>query len=291
MPDITRRSLLALSAVGVLAPALLVRGDKTTNSELQALESQHGARLGVWATNTRTGATVAYRAGERFPMCSTFKTLAVTAILRRDHDGEFLKRVITYTQKDVIDGSPITKDHVGTGMSVSDLCAAAIDYSDNTAANLLLRLIGGPSAVTQVARSLGDPYTRLDRNEPTLNTSIPGDLRDTTTPAAFAGDYRRLVLGEGLCPEHRERLTGWLKANTTSANRFHAGLPSGWVIGDKTGSGDYGTANDVGVVWTTHGTPIVIAVLTTKFTQDAGWDEPLVASAAAVVARTLAPGE
>ncbi|WP_020672280.1 class A beta-lactamase [Amycolatopsis nigrescens] len=298
--SLSRRSMLrgglAVSAglltTGYLGgiPASAADGS-TIYRELRALEQRHSARLGVYAVNTKTGATVAYRAQERFPLCSTFKTLAAAAVLRDlDRDGEFLDKVIRYTEKDLVNGSPITKDHVGEGMRVGDLCAAAICYSDNTAGNLLLRQLGGPGGVTGFCRSIGDHRTRLDRWEPELNTAIPGDPRDTTTPGAIGRDYGRLVLGDALDPGDRARLTGWLKANTTSGKRFGAGLPDDWELGDKTGSGDYGTTNDVGVAWTADGTPIVLAVLSTKHTQDAAYDDLLIADTARLLPGSLAPG-
>ncbi len=261
-------------------------------ARLHALERRHGARLGVYAANVRTGATVSHRAGERFALCSTFKPLAAAAILRdRDHHGEFLARTIHYTEHDLVEYSPVTEEHVGTGMRVDALCAAAIRYSDNTAGNLLLRQIGGPAGLTAFCRSLGDPVTRLDRWETDLNSALPGDPRDTTTPAAIGRDYARLVLGDALGREDNALLTEWLLGNTTSGDRFRAGLPDGWRIGDKTGSGDYGTANDVGLAWTTLGTPLVLAVLSTKHAPEADWDDELIAETARLLAHDLAPGE
>lgn len=318
--EISRRSLLgtglAVSTTGLLAGSTLTglpatampptENDATRSAdavasaksyaaayeELRKLERDHGARLGVYGTNTLTGATIAYRADERFALCSTFKLLAAAAILRdRDCNGEFLDRVIHYTKKDLVVNSPITEKHVGKGMRVADLCHAAICYSDNTAGNLLLRQIGGPYGVTRFCRSIGDVYTRLDRYEIELNTAIPGDVRDTTTPGSMGANLRRLVLGNALTPADRDQLTAWLKANTTSTKRFGAGLPAGWTLADKTGSGDYGTANDVGVAWTTAGTPLVLAVYTTKPAKDAPWDNPLIANTARLLAKTLAPGE
>jgi beta-lactamase class A len=302
--SLSRRSLLrtglTVSAAGLLTAGVLTERSASaavdpapaTQHELRALERRHNARLGVYATNTRTGATVTYRAAERFPMCSTFKTLAAAAILRDlDHNGEFLDRLIRYTENDLVPGSAITKEHVGEGMRVGELCAAAICYSDNTAGNLLLRQIGGPHGITRFCRSIGDPCTRLDRYETDLGSAVPGDLRDTTTPGAIGHDYRELVLGHALWSQDRARLTAWLTANTTSGERFGAGLPGGWKLGDKTGSGSYGTTNDIGVAWTGEGTPVVLAVLSTKPAQDAPWDDALIAETARLLARTLAPGE
>lgn len=258
-------------------------------AQLRALEQAHGARLGVFAHDPRTGRGVAYRADERFPMCSTFKTLAVGAVLRDlDRDGEFLATRVHYTEQDTTAAgyAPITgrADNLAHGMTVADLCSAAIAYSDNAAANLLLHRLGGPAAVTRFCRSLGDPVTRLDRWEPALNSAEPDRITDTSTPRALAGSYARLTLGRALDPRHRELLTGWLLANTTGANRIRAGLPRGWTVADKTGTGSYGTTNDVALAWPPARSPLVLAVLTTKPDAAAAADEPLLAAAASIVA-------
>lgn len=291
MTAVSRRSLLA---AGAALPVAGLLGGASRQPELKTLESEHKARLGVYAVNTRTGATVAYRADERFAFCSTFKTLPAAAILR-DKPDAFLATLIPYTATDLVTYSPITENHVGKGMRVDEICAAAIQFSDNTAGNLMLRQIGGPAGVTRFCRSLGDPITRQDRWETALNSAIPGDPQDTSTPRALGTTYRKLLLGDALSPAKRQRLRGWLLGNTTSANRFGAGLPAGWLIADKTGSGSYATGNDAGVAWTGRGTPILITVLTTKdgpnADPNAAADEALVAEAARIVARTLAPGE
>ncbi|MFI1968418.1 class A beta-lactamase [Streptomyces cinnamoneus] len=259
---------------------------------LSSLEREHSARLGVFARNLKTGRTVLHRADERFPMCSVFKTLAVAAVLRDlDRDGEFLAKRVHYTEKETKDSgyAPRTglPENLAHGMTVEELCGAAISFSDNAAANLLMRELGGPTAVTRFCRSAGDTTTRLDRWEPALNTAEPWRTTDTTTPRAIGHTYARLVLGDVLAPRDRERLTGWLLANTTSAKRFRLGLPAEWTVADKTGGGDYGTNNDVGLAWTPDGTPIVLAVLTTKHEPKPPADDPLVARAAELLATAL----
>ncbi|HVX46923.1 MAG TPA: class A beta-lactamase [Mycobacteriales bacterium] len=219
-------------------------------------------------------------------MCSVFKALAVSHLLR---DYCLLDQVVHYTSDDMVEYSPITEQHLATGMSYRALCAAALQYSDDTAANLILRAIGGPRGVTRFCRSVGDPATRLDRYEPNVNTAIPGDPRDTTTPDAIARTFGRLLLGRALSTPDRSRLAGWMKGNTTSDEQFREGLPGSWTIADKTGSGDYGAGNDVGVAWTADGTALVLAVMTSKPAQDADADYPLIASTAAVLAGALVP--
>ncbi|WP_316768144.1 class A beta-lactamase [Streptomyces sasae] len=273
--------------------ALGTRAAPRAASRFQALEREHRARLGVFAWDTGSGARIRYRCGELFPMCSVFKTLAVAAVLR-DLGEEVLAEVVHYDERDVerAGGAPVTgkPGNLASGMTVAELCAAAIEYSDNTAANLLLEQLGGPVAVTRLCRSLGDEVTRLDRWEPELNSAEPGRVTDTTTPLAIGVSYARLVVGDALDGADRRRLTGWLRANTTGGERIRAGLPGDWTVGDKTGTGGYGTANDVAIAWPPGRTPVVLAVFSTHIEATAQADSPLVRKAAAVVADAFKHG-
>ncbi|MFD6081014.1 class A beta-lactamase [Streptomyces hydrogenans] len=305
-PGASRRTALALGAGTALTAALGLAGagpahaltapagraEDGVAARFRALEERYGARLGVHAHDVRTGRTLAHRDDERFPMCSTFKTLAVAAVLRDlDHDGTFLARRLHYTAAYVARSgwSPVTgsTENIARGMTVAELCDATIRFSDNTAANLLLRELGGPTAITRFARSVGDPVTRLDRWEPRLNSAEPWRITDTTTPRAIARTYGRLVLGRVLEPADRALLTDWLLRNTTSLARFRKGLPADWTVADKTGGGEYGTNNDVGVTWPPDGGPILLSVLTTRPEPEAEGVDELVAAAAAVVAEEL----
>ncbi|MFE3102281.1 class A beta-lactamase [Nocardia tengchongensis] len=251
-----------------------------TTDALRNLEQQHGARAGVFVIDTGTGRTVGYRQDERFTFNSTFKGLACGALLRAHPlQTGFFDQVIHFTADKLVSASPVTSTRVDTGMTVTELCDAAITRSDNTAGNQILELLGGPQALNDFLRGLGDQTTHMDRWEPDINTNIPGDDRDTSTPAALAEDYRRLVLGDVLAQPERTQLTAWLLANTTGDARIRAGLPADWRTGDKTGSGDYGTANDVAVTWPAGGAaPLVIVVLTAKPDKAAEYDNPLVAA-------------
>ncbi|MGW7261007.1 class A beta-lactamase [Streptomyces sp. NPDC054834] len=285
-------AVLTAAASAPTASAASDPQPRGAEGELRDLEQQYTARLGVYARNLRTGQVVSYRARERFALCSTFKAFAAAAILRDHGHCAPLDKVIHYPPADVaLPNCPITEGHVDTGMTVGDLCAAAIQYSDNAAGNLLLRQIGGPDGLTRFFRSIGDPVSRLDRWETDLNSAVPGDLRDTTTPEAVGVSFTRLTLGQSLADADREQLVAWLKGNTTSGERFRRGLPQDWVVADKTGTGDYATGNDIGVAWTTEGTPVVLAVLSSKTTRDAVVDNGLISDTARVLARTLAPGE
>ncbi|MEV6837824.1 class A beta-lactamase [Streptomyces sp. NPDC051133] len=266
-------------------------GPRSVREELSELERRYDARLGVYARNVRTGRAVSHRAGERFAMCSTFKAFAAAAVLRDHGRCAPPDKVVHYPPHDILPNSPRTAENLATGMTVADLCAAAIRYSDNTAGNLLLREIGGPPGLTRFFRSLGDGVSRLDRWETDLGSAIPGDPRDTTTPEAIGRSLERLALGRALADADRARLVTWLKGNTTSEHRFRAGLPRGWVLADKTGTGDYGSGNDIGIAWTTRATPVLLSVLTARSTRDAPVSEELLAETARVLARTLAPGE
>jgi beta-lactamase class A len=271
MHRLSRRSLLA--ALAVTALSLRARAAPSAeenmslaNKRLAEIEAREGGRLGVFVRDTGTGATIEHRAGERFPMCSTFKLLAAAATLKRvDEGAERLDRTIAFGTSDLLDYAPVAKAHVEQGgMALADLCAAAIDWSDNTAANLILQTIGGPQGFTQFARSLGDNVTRLDRNEPSLNEAAPGDERDTTSPAAMAEDMRKVLLGDVLSDSSRRQLQTWLINDKVGDKRLRAGLPPSWRIGDKTGSGDHGTANTIAILWPPERAPVIATVYYTE---------------------------
>jgi beta-lactamase class A len=263
MHSTSRRSFLAgLAATAAsrraqAAPAAQGRLD-SANKRLAEIEERQGGRLGIFARDTGAGSTLAHRPDELFPMCSTFKLLAAAAVLKRVDEGvERLERTIAFGPGDLLDYAPIAKAHVAEGaMTLADLCAAAIDWSDNTAANLILQAIGGPAGFTQFARSLGDTVTRLDRNEPSLNEATPGDERDTTSPRAMAEDMQKVLLGDTISEASRRQLDAWLIGD----KRLRAGLPSSWRIGDKTGSGDHGTANTIAIIWPPGRATIIAAV-------------------------------
>jgi beta-lactamase class A len=180
---------------------------------------------------------------------------------RVDRRRETLTRMISYTSADILEYAPITSMYVGDGaMSVSDLCEAAISFSDNTAANLLLAAIGGPDAVTAYARSIGDDVTRLDRTEPSLN--VVDGVKDTTSPNAMLENLRLLLLGPALSPSSRALLNTWMNGSATGKDLLKAGLPPGWTIGDKTGRGGNGATNDIGIIRPGDYGPILIAAYT-----------------------------
>jgi len=260
-----RRDLLKGTLMGAFALALrpgfawAASVDDAT-AQFTALERKHGGRLGVSILDTQTGRRIQHRAGERFLMCSTFKWLAAAAVLARVDSGtERLDRRVVFGKEVLLDYAPVTSKHVGVpGMSVADLCAAAVTLSDNAAANLLLASMGGPTAVTAFARSLGDQTTRLDRTEPELNVGSPGDIRDTTTPNAMLTDLHRVLLGDRLSARSRDLLLQWLRGCTTGLDALRAGLPANWTAGDKTGSGSHGETNDVAIIWPPQRKPLLV---------------------------------
>lgn len=258
-------------------------------AKLARLEHEFGGRLGVHAIDTATSISVGHRDNERFPFCSTFKLILVSAILARSREDQtFLQRRIRYRPADLVHYSPITEKHVGDGMTVAQLCAAAIQYSDNSAANQLIKIVGGPAAVTAYARSIGNHSFRLDRWETELNTCIPGDPRDTATPASMARSMLALALGKALPLTQQTRLDAWLRGNTTGGQRIRAAIPEGWPVGDKTGTGDYGTANDIAVIWPPRRKPIVLVVYTTHDRKQSRWNNDVIVSATRIVLQDFA---
>jgi beta-lactamase class A len=257
--------------------------------DLVALEHRFGGRIGVHALDTGNGATVSHRGGERFLMASTAKLPLAAAVLdRATTEPALLDRLVRYGPEVLLEYAPVTTQNVATGMTVADLCDAALTVSDNTAANLLLELVGGPAAMTAFARGLGDETTRFDRSEPELNVSTgPDDERDTTTPAAIVGSIRAVTLGDGLQPAGREQLTAWLVANTTGDATIRAGVPAGWVVGDKTGTGEQGERNDVGILLPPDRAPLVLAVYTDPDDPDSTAGNATIAEATAIAVRRL----
>ncbi|MFI6068141.1 class A beta-lactamase [Micromonospora sp. NPDC051227] len=256
------------------------------DQEFRRLEEQFGARLGIYAVDTGTGRTVEYRADDRFAYASTWKALAAAEVLDGTTDAQ-LDRVVRYSARDLVAHSPVTGKHVGEGMSLRALADAAVRYSDNTAGNLLLRHLGGPPGFEAKLRALGDTVTDVARYETALNEGTPGDKRDTSTARALAGDLRAYTVGVALEPADRDVLVGWLRGNTTGAALVRAGVPAGWVVGDKTGTGGYGTRNDIAVIWPPDRAPIVLAVLSSRDKEDATPEDSLIAQATRVVVAQL----
>jgi beta-lactamase class A len=253
---------------------------------LASLERTHGGRLGVAALDTESGARIEHRAGERFPFCSTCKTLAVAATLQRvDRGKETLARAVAYTAADLLYNAPVAKANVERGaLTIAELCEAAITVSDNTAANLLFREAGGLGTFNEYVRGLGDATTRFDRTETELNTAIDGDPRDTTSPRAIVDDLQKLLLGDALSPGSRDQLIAWHMATTTGPARLRAGLPAGWKLGHKTGTGARGATNDIGVAWPPDRKPLLIAVYYVGSTAELDAREAVIAAAARIVA-------
>ena len=255
--------------------------------ELAKLEISSGGKLGVYAINTANNSSIKYRSQERFPFQSTFKVIGVSAILKMSMiDSNLLQQKITYNKQDLVFWSPITEHHLIEGMTIADLCAATLMYSDNTAINLLMNKLGGPKVVTAFARSINDSAFNLSSKEAELNSN-PGNLRDTSTPIAMATSLQQLALGNALAPQQQRRLITWMKNNKTGNARIRAGVPKGWIVADKTGSGDYGITNDIGIIWPPKHAPIVMAIYFIQNKKDAKYREDVVAVATTIILNEL----
>lgn len=267
---ITRRTFIgasllaipALHAFNAMATEASPVSDEALLQQLAALERRHGGRLGVAMLDTGSQRLIAHRGDERFAMCSTFKALAVACVLARvDRKQEDLSRLIVYGKEQLVPYSPITEKHTGEGgLSVGSICEAAVTLSDNTAANLLLDSLGGPQGLTDWLRTLGDQTTRLDRREPDLNENRVGDDQDTTTPLAILQTLRTLILSDTLSGPSHDQLVAWLVSNTTGDEKLRAGLPKGWRVGDKTGSGANNASNDIAIIWPAHRPPLIVTL-------------------------------
>lgn len=237
------------------------------------IEARLHARVGVAVQEVGGTRQWHYRADERFPMSSTFKTLACAALLQRvDRGEEDLSRRVVLQEPELVSYSPVTETRTGgDGMSLAELCDATLTVSDNSAGNKVLQAIGGPAGLTAFMRSIGDEVTRLDRWETELNEGVPDDIRDTTSPAAMARAMESLVLGDTLSPASRRQLAEWLRNDRVADALFRASLPAGWMIADKTGAGGFGSRSIAAVIWPPAGGPLVATVYITE--TEASFDE------------------
>jgi beta-lactamase class A len=290
---LSRRTLLLTPGAGLLAtlaglpPGNVWADTNPLRDALQAIETTARGRLGVHIIDTATGREHGWRSDDRFLMLSSFKLLASAFVLdRADRGADSLDRRIRYGQQDLVPWSPVTERHVGgEGLSLAQLCEATITTSDNTAANLILASYGGPAALTAYARRLGDTVTRQDRTEPELNRRhASGEPLDTTTPRAMAHTVNKLVLGDALKRSSRDQLLQWLLANTTGGKRLRAGVPSGWRIGEKTGTaGD--DANDIGVALPPQRAPIIVTAYLAESATDAATRDAALAGVGRLLAQ------
>lgn len=285
MQSLTRRSvLLTIASLPLVAAA----GPTSAHAGFAALERDLQRELGIAAIDSATGRTVGHRQGQRFPLCSTFKTVLAAAILAlAERKPGLLEKRLSLPKESFVSFSPVTGKHVGGALSVAELCGAALQYSDNTAGNALLRELGGPAELTRFVRALGDHSFRLTRWETELNSALPNDERDTTTPLAMAGTLRKLLLQDGLPPSAQCQLRDWMLGNTTGDRRIRAAVPTGWKVADKTGSGDYGCANDIAVIYPPEKAPVVLAIYTRQFAKDADARNDLIVQAARLALERL----
>ncbi|MEJ8765734.1 class A beta-lactamase [Oceanobacillus sp. HCA-5259] len=261
--------------------------NQTIDNHFAQLEKEFDAKLGVYAIDTGSGKIIDYQADERFAFTSTVKALAVGAVLQQNTMEE-LNETVTYTKDDLVTYSPITEKHVDSGMTLLELSEAAIRYSDNTAGNLLFNELGGPDGLEKAMRDIGDTVLHSNRTEPNLNEAQPGDIRDTSTPKALATSLQAFALDDHLLYKPKQdMLLEWLQTNTTGDTLIRAGVPEEWTVGDKSGAGGYGTRNDIGIVWPPDQEPIVIAILSSRDTEDASYNDDLIKQATEITVDAL----
>ncbi|MBE5106424.1 class A beta-lactamase Bla1 [Bacillus thuringiensis] len=260
--------------------------NQATYQEFSQLEKKFDARLGVYAIDTGTNRTIAYRPNERFAFASTYKALAAGVLLQQNSIDK-LNEVINYTKDDLVEYSPVTEKHVDTGMTLGEIAEAAVRYSDNTAGNILFHKIGGPKGYEKALRQMGDRVTKANRFETELNEAIPGDIRDTSTAKAIATNLKDFTVGNALSAHKRKILSEWMKGNATGDKLIRAGVPTDWEVGDKSGAGSYGTRNDIAIVWPPNRAPIIITILSSRDEKEATYDNQLIAEATEVIVNAL----
>lgn len=287
---VSRRGLLIGASAALVSTRLRAEGG--VQDRLRDLEIDVGGRLGVAALDMESDRRVDYRSGSLFPICSTFKLLLAGAVLTKvDHGTEQLDRALAFSKADMLDYAPQAKVLLPKGqMSVAEACAGAIIDSDNVCANLLLNSIGGPGALTLYARTLGDKTTHLDRVEPFLNEAMPGDARDTTSPAAMLNDLGVLLLQNALSPASKALLTDWMVKCRTGGAKLRAGLPPAWKAGDKTGMGEHGSTCDIAIAWPSGRQPLLITAYLTDSAAELDARNKALSEVARLVAAELVSG-
>ena len=258
-------SSLTLSIPANSSPDLIV-------NSIKEVEQNLGAKVGVSIYSVSDGYLWHYNGDSRFPLMSTFKTLACAKLL---HDVETAKlsidRSVKIEEQDLIAWSPITEKLVGESFSLKQACTAAMVMSDNTAANIVLDGISGPSELTLFMKELGDEVTRLDRIEPHLNEARSGDERDTTTPNAIVKSLGKLLYGEKLSSGSKEQLIEWMAGNKVSDSLLRSVLPEGWSIADRSGAGGFGSRGITAAIWSNEQQPLIVAIYLTQ--TEASFDE------------------
>jgi len=276
-----RHLLLLITVISFMSLSSIA--DAQPQDKLQNLEKSFDGKIGVYAINTNNNQIIAYRADERFPVQSTLKLIGVSALLKNSNgDKNLLQEKIHYTKSDLISWHPITGKYSNSGMTLEALSAAAISYSDNPAINLIMKKLGGPQAVTDFAHTIGNRSFNIEHYEGNLNSN-PNTMQDNSTPKDMAISVQKLLLGNVLTPSQRTQLVKWMRDNTVAYKRIRAGVPLGWVVADKTGSGDFGIANDIGILWSPTCKPIVLSIYTVRNKQDAKKREDIVASTTRIV--------
>lgn len=259
--------------------------------KLETLEKIFDGKIGIYAMNTHNHQVIAYRADELFPVQSTFKLIGVAALLKKSEaDKNLLQEKINYTKDDLVFWHPVTGQYIDSGMTVAALAEAAISYSDSTAINLIMKKLGGPKVITDFANSIGNKTLNIQHYEANLN-SDPKNKEDSATPKDMAISVQKLTLGNVLSPAKQKQLVTWMKNNTTGDKRIRAGVPTGWVVADKTGSGDYGVANDIGIAWSVVCQPVVLAIYTVQNKRDSKSRDDVVASATRLILDAFAKND
>lgn len=255
----------------------------TPIQQLEILEKSFNGKIGIYAIDTNNSQVISYRADERFPIQSTMKLIGVGALLKQSENNKsLLKKKITYTNQDLTSWHPVSGKYIATGMTLGALAEAAITYSDNPAMNLITKKFGGPKFATDFAHSIGNKTFNICHYEGNLNSN-PNSYEDTSTPKDMALSLQKLTIGNVLPQPQRIQLITWMRNNTVGYKRIRAGVPMGWVVADKTGSGDYGIANDIGIMWSPLCKPVVLSIYTIRNTKDAKRREDIIAATTNII--------
>ncbi|EKF9795923.1 PSE family carbenicillin-hydrolyzing class A beta-lactamase [Vibrio cholerae] len=234
---------------------------QSVEQEIKGIESSLSARIGVAILDTQNGESWDYNGDQRFPLTSTFKTIACANLLYDAEHGKVnLNSTVEIKKADLVTYSPVLEKQVGKPITLSDACFATMTTSDNTAANIVINAVGDPKSITDFLRQIGDKETRLDRVEPELNEGKLGDLRDTTTPNAITSTLNQLLFGSTLSEASQKKLESWMVNNQVTGNLLRSVLPVKWSIADRSGAGGFGARSITAIVWSEEIKPIIVSI-------------------------------
>lgn len=279
------------------APKEVVTSNADNENELrnQIEQISHAAqgRVGVTATVIETGESVTLNGDQRFPMQSVYKFPIGMAVLAQVDQGKLkLDQQVRVETSDFVSNlqhSPIRDENPqGVELNLAELLKYMVSESDGTACDVLLKLVGGPEAVTQYLHDLDVNDIVVANTEKEIGQDKAVQYRNYATPDAVVTLLRALYEDQGLSESNQALLLRLMIETPTGIQRIKGLLPDGTVVAHKTGTsrtvdGVTAATNDVGLVTLPNGQHLAIAVFVSDSTANDTMREKVIAKVARAV--------